>query len=172
VGLSKLEFSKEGLTIRNSGFKIFENNEEVFSTKEGNLYIKGYIDAIGGSIGDIELVDGSLVGADKSFIISSSKIIAKNIELGESASIGTEIKIGDLILRNPDSGSANPDDRTVLSSGKIALKDNGYLNIGQIEAFGGSDNSPSYLKSENDRWAIYGDGSAKFEDITTNNLRL
>lgn len=124
INSTALEFTGDGLTVKNGGLKIKNNNgEEVFGADtNGNLEIHGTIyatngsftgevkatsgsftgevKAASGSIGGFTIEDGCLRSGDKESIVlygTEGKIVAKNIELGDGAKITGSLQIGDYV---------------------------------------------------------------------------
>lgn len=125
VANSALEFTADGLTVRNGSFRIYNTidlkEEPVFwADEKGNLHLTGYINAIGGSFtGSIYAEEGSfsgqikansgtiggftieldkLVSNDGNSIILDGKngqVIANNITLGTGALISDYLSLGD-----------------------------------------------------------------------------
>lgn len=188
---SKLNFSSNGLEVLNGGFSIkrsLDNSEEevlYFSPDTGNLTLKGDIYANDGYFnGEINVTKGNIGGFyinDKELytgkssessplrlIGSEGKIYAKNIKIGNGAEIEEYIQLGDdVLICNPSKNEGN-----FIVSKNIILNNNGKLNIGSIEAFGGKDKNLAYIKSTNEKWKIEANGCAHFEDIYANNVHL
>jgi hypothetical protein len=164
----RLEFGNNGLTVYNGGFRIKSStgaeSEEVFSVDEnGNLSLKGKVNATSGQIGNIELNNGSLTGKNESFVISENGIVANNITIKSGATIDDSIRLGDSYLYNPDKHNG-----VVLESGKIALRDDNQIKVGNITLFGGSASEQAYISGGNKNeanWILNDDGSAFFKEV-------
>lgn len=169
----KLEFNGKGLTIYNGGFRIKSqgntDDEAVFSVNEdGDLFVKGHIEALDGKIGNILLQDGALVG--EGYLISNEKIVANNIVLQNGAFIEDFIKLGGSYLYNPDRHGG-----VVLNSGNINIREDNKIKIGNILIFGGDNNSQAYIQGgsqEGSYWKINNDGTAYFKDIYADQVYL
>lgn len=72
----KLSFDERGLTVEANGMRILNaDNEEVFyADEEGNLTIKGRVNADSGYIGEFLLVDGTLFTGDDSEYVSFGSV--------------------------------------------------------------------------------------------------
>ncbi len=166
----RLEFGNNGLTVYNGGFRIKSSagaeSEEVFSVDEnGNLSLKGKVNATSGQIGNIELNNGSLTGKNESFVISENGIVDNNITIKSGATIDDFIKLGDSYLYNPDKHNG-----VVLESGKIALRDDNQIKVGNITLFGGSTSEQAYISGGNKNEAIItgvSEGKAKIKVTAT-----
>ena len=99
---------------------------------------------------------------------SEGRIYAKNIKIGNGAEIENYIELGDdVLICNPSENEGK-----FIISKNIVLNNNGKLNIGSIEAFGGEGENLAYIKSANEKWKIEANGCAHFEDIYANNVHL
>ena len=171
----RLEFGNNGLTVYNGGFRIKSSagaeSEEVFSVDEnGNLSLKGKVNATSGQIGNIELNNGSLTGKNESFVISENGIVANNITIKSGATIDDFIRLGDSYLYNPDKHNG-----VVLESGKIALRDDNQIKVGNITLFGGSTSEQAYISGGNKNeanWILNDDGSAFFKEVYADQVHL
>lgn len=202
---TKLQFSADGLLIQNGGFKIQNNaGRDVFwADGDGDLTLAGTINADSGYFkGELKGASGDFTGKIKAnegeiggFTIKDNQlrslavdeqsnsmivldggqgsIYAKNISLGEGANITNYIRLGDAWLYNPSVNGGK-----LLQSGNIMLTQNGRLNLGTIQLFGGERDangnvvSQAYLQSQNAKWKIWEDGTAEFEDIYADNVHL
>ena len=101
-------------------------------------------------------------------LYADGHIEADNISLGTGATVNEYIKLGNAYLRNPDSNS----NRILLEAGEVSLTDQGELKIGAITASG--TNGSLSASSENGiyGWSIKGDGTAVFNDIYADTVRL
>lgn len=181
---TRLAFDATGLTISNGGIRIVKLGEEepVFeSDKEGNIYLKGKISATEGYIGGIEIKDDNLVGNNNAYIISPQGIVANNITLRQGAVIENYLQLGNSYLYNPDAKNSENElvrpstdvaYRAVLRSGNLLIKDTGYMTLGDISLFGGTDSQLAYISSRNSQWKIWEDGRAEFKDIYANNCHM
>lgn len=193
-GPGGLEIFDGGLRIYDEPYQEGKIQNPVFKTTgTGGLYLKGEIEATNGSFtgtihaldfsvekGDIGgfTIDGSTLKSENTYFseeegkeLSSivldgkeGKIIANSIALGENAQIDKYIKLGYAYLYNPDKS----ENRELLTSGQISLKDDGTMTIGKIE-IDGSETGSIQCK---DSWWIRGDGTASFNDIYANNVHL
>ena len=158
----KLIFDENGLTVQAGGIRIQDDSGQVMlgATKEGDLSLTGIITATGGSIGNIEIKDGSLFGQNgNSFKISNDGIIANNITIKNAAKIEDYIQLGDSYLCNPiGEYSKALGERAVLTSGGIVITDQGVIK-------GGSSDSKS-------NWEINGNGVANFKDVYADQVHL
>lgn len=131
IASSSLNFSADGLVVKNGGLEI-KNNDDVSvlkATSKGNLVITGEIHATSGTFsGKLESASGTFSGEviatsgqfggfsiENNRIISTDEntsiilngtegsIVANNISLGEGASITNYIKLGENVkILNPD----------------------------------------------------------------------
>ena len=198
---NKLVFDATGLSIQK---KSEDNLEKVFYANEsGDLILKGTvyatdgvfsgeldaatgsfegkITATSGSIGGLTISDeaiyqGSEMENSALIIHGDGNIEAENITLGNGTVIKNYIKLGDenntVYIRTP-----TENDNTFLESGKISLKSNGYLNIGNIKLYGGDGTYGSaYLTSSgqenNSFWKIKDDGTAQFRELTVDKITV
>ena len=181
-----LAFNAQGLTVTNGGIKIVktkDNSEEVVfeSDGEGNLRLKGEITATKGYIGNITIENNSLVGNGEAYTISPTGIVANNIILKQGAQIDNYIQLGNSYLYNPDAkdsdgklirSNTNPAYRAILQSGKLLIKDTGFMSLGEISFFGGSNDELAYISAKNNQWQIWENGRADFQDIYANNCHI
>ena len=192
---NKLAFDATGLTL-------YENNEKVFWSEGGNLWLKGNLQAAGGTFtGELKAATGSFSGSitatsgkiggltisdnviysgsslDNSAlkIYGSGDIEAENITLGNGTVIKNYIKLGD---ENNTVFIRTPTENndTFLESGNISLKSKGYLKIGKIELYGGDgEYGTAYLTSGNEAasfWKIKDDGTANFRELTVDKITV
>lgn len=187
----RLAFSANGLEIYNEANKVF------WADEHGSLHLVGNLEAAGGTFnGTLDAVDGTFTGTlsaptgniggltisenalfageniDTSSlrIYGSGEIYANNITLGIGATIESHIKLGNAYLRKPDTAGG-----IVLEGGGFKLYDNGNMQLGNIDFYGGIDDegnnapSSSYIKagdeSSSAAWEIKGDGTATFKNI-------
>lgn len=104
---TKLEFSANGLTIKNGGIKIVNKNENsvLYANDNGDLTLKGYINAWGGYFsGKLEAATGSFSGELTAAKINSvtGEIGGFTIGDGSLASIGRTNNIPNIILNGKD----------------------------------------------------------------------
>lgn len=141
---TKLEFTANGLKIKNGGFKIVGNEEEeLLTSQDGNLKIKGEIyatsgnfqgdiNATGGQIGGFLIEGNSLKSTDRETSINlngaDGEIIAKKIVIGTGAIIEDYIKLGNAKIQNPGEGNTipfiqagSPSSLEIYTDGKIIL---------------------------------------------------
>lgn len=187
VGAGKISFDTSGLTI----YKIEEKDNETIqtpvfyaTTDSGDIYVKGIIEASGGSFsGKITATSGTIGGltiegnqilGDKLTINSDGSIKANEIALGEAATIESFIKIGNAFIKNPEKY-----DKLFIEAGKFYLYENGKLKLGAITLYGG-DGTPgsAYLTSNESvqglqpHWKICDDGTANFREITVDKATI
>ena len=96
-------------------------------------------------------------------------IYAKNITLGSNATIEKYIALGKAKIFNPHYPDSNGN---VLQTGNITISQDGYINVGSINIFGGTGAGDAYLQSSNENWKIYENGRADFKDIYADNVHL
>ena len=181
----RMEFSSEGLTLTNGSFSIIKESDDgsislLGTDDDGNLFITGTINATNGEfngtinansgkIGGFTISETELVSEDGGIKLQGAdgKIIANNIELGTGAVIKKYIQLGDAFLYNPlDEENGGK----VISASGFSLLQDGHLNLGSIEMYGGDEANVSYIKT--DSWEISGDGQAVFKDIYADNVHL
>ena len=133
-----LEFSADGLTVRNGNFSIIDgNNQKVLSADEaGNLLLSGFIDAKGGTIGGFNITERELVSTGgeegKKVVLNGTagSITAYGLSIQEG-SIDGALKIGNLILQAPGADNLiihnkkNGED----SNPNFSLTNDGILNV-------------------------------------------
>lgn len=170
VGNSYMEFSDSGLSLSfdpkksNSGLRIYRKNEdgrkEVFyADSSGNLCLEGVINASGGEIGGFSIANNTLRSTESespSLVLDGKNgwITAKNIVLGDGATIDSQIQLGNSFIYNPSKHT----DRKFIKSGNIIIYDNGEAAFGQIKVNG----EDSEIKGKN--WSIKND-YANFKNI-------
>ena len=198
-----LEFSKDGLTYTNEGKKVFavgnggdvlvrgtiyatsgEFTGKVTATSgEFNGAIKAQSGEIGGfKIGSKTLKSSAIYLNEKNEEIpcielngEEGSIYAKNITLGDGATIENYIKLGEAKLLNPEKNEG-----VILQSGKITLNDTGKLKIGNIILSGdpannyitagaSSNNSETGITAN---WIIRGDGTSEFREIIADKITI
>lgn len=184
--------TENSLTLNSGSFAILDREgERAFYTDEvGDLVFKGNLDGASGSFsGDITAASGTIGG----FIIgpesltstgitvvdgtempnivlygTEGKIYARNIILGESATIEKNITLGQAKIWNPEVAPEDGDgSHYFLEVGdNVYLTEDGKMSFGSIE-IDGSTNNPTIEGKENGvlRWKIDKD-SAIFKDIT------
>lgn len=106
----------------------------------------------------IQCTDEDEYSVDEIYYIvsnSESKIIANNIELGQSAVISDSLTIGNAHIYNPDKYNG-----LFIDANNLKINDDGTVDLGNIVL--DSNNSSIYAK--NDSWYINGD-KAFFKDI-------
>ena len=102
----------------------------------------GAITAKEGSIGGFIIQSDRIISNDGNDIssppqnpaiqlLSSGKIVAKNIEIGEDASISKYLKLGNAYICNPEYTDANILSGTILKAGNTVLTQEGTLTLGQ-----------------------------------------
>lgn len=106
---TKLTFSAEGLSVKNGGIKVLNNNNipVLLADTEGNLTLKGYIDAWGGTFGgELKAASGSFSGILNSAQINSAtgEIGGFTIENGQLRSVMRDSKNNPLIILNGAEG--------------------------------------------------------------------
>lgn len=197
---NRLVFDATGLSIQKKNGddldKVFYANESGDLFLKGTIYatdgvfsgeldaatgsFEGKITATSGSIGGLTISDeaiyqGSDIENSALIIRGNGNIEAENITLGNGTVIKNYIKLGDenntVYIRTPSEGN-----NTFLESGKISLKSNGYLNIGNIELYGGDGSYGSaYLTSGKENasfWKIKDDGTAQFRELTVDKITV
>ena len=169
----------------NGSFSIIKESDNgsislLGTDDDGNLFITGTINATNGEfngtinansgkIGGFTISETELVSEDGGIKLQGAdgKIIANNIELGTGAVIKKHIQLGNAFLYNP---LDEENDGKVISAGGFSLLQDGHLNLGSIEMYGGDKANVSYIKT--DSWEISGDGQAVFKDIYADNVHL
>ena len=193
---SKMEFTADGLKIYNGGFEIVkkeqDNPEEIqlLNFDEiGNLKVSVIIDALGGTIGGLNIESDRLyskakikiddpddsnnkIETDNPAIVingNNGEIIADQITLGTGAKIDNYIQLGtDAYIRNPDINNG-----VFLESKNLSVSNEGKMKIGKIELYGGTNKGEdAYIRDIGDKWRIQGDGKAIFNDVYANNVHL
>ena len=109
---------------------------------------------------------------------TNSEIIADNITLGVGAKIKDRLifseefyseENGALKSREAYINNPNLHNGIFIEAGRTLLTSEGFLRLGEIEAFGGDEKQNSYIKAGNINdssfWEINGDGSANFKEI-------
>ena len=218
---NRLKFSAEGLSM----YKVQESETgpqltEVFGFRDGDLYLKGRLDAATGTFrgeleaatgtfsGELQAATGSFsghleaeIGKIGGFTISedslyageniensplvlkagsgtNSEIIADNITLGVGAKIKDRLIFSEEIyseetgaLKSREAYINNPNlhNGIFIEAGNTLLTSDGFLRLGEIEAYGGDEEQNSYIRAGNINdssfWEINGDGSASFKEI-------
>lgn len=178
---NKLEFTSNGLTIKNKEQTVF------WADTEGDLHLKGTLEAgtlkgvtgdfsgeitaTSGSIGGLTIKDNTIYNGEDSNasslkIYGSGSIYAKDITIGSDAKVEDFIKLGEAYIYNPDKNQDK-----FLEAGTFSLTAGGLLKLGDIEAFGGikGTTNSSYItagdKLSSAYWEINGDGTAQFKEI-------
>ena len=168
-----------------SGYYVFnEEGEyvEVNNPIEGVVYW-AKIDDIAESI--LYINQGSRLSSPGNEIIldgTNGQIIAENISLGGGA------KISDRLVFSSEEGKItaalfNPEkyDGKILESGLVTLNNSGLLNLGTIELYSGTGNLDGYLRSKRvdgngqtltGNWIIREDGTAQFNNLIANQVKL
>lgn len=99
-------------------------------SKDG-LVLQGQIIAQdGGDIGGFQIRENQLVSKDGTSIIldgTNGKITAKNIELGEGATITSHMALGNATIKNPDKNN-----RIFIEADNITIYDTGEIKVGDI----------------------------------------
>lgn len=173
--------------------------ESVLYTENDNLAIKGTIYAENGTFsGKISSEEGDIGG----FLIGPNSLCSLdgNIQLlsndeGQGHIIANSIQLGlasltdKIVIQNGVEGEYvalyNPSiyDKKVLESGTILLQSNGYLRLGQIDMYGGSEanSKDGYIRAnwtddlgnrQNGFWRINEDGTAFFNQIYMNEAHI
>lgn len=189
IGVKNYDSYKDPVYIKidNSYYQLLkesgesEGTEAKYYYEDGNkerkeLGVASELDAL-----QLYLVDGRLISAEGGIVLDGmqNKIIAETIELGKGAVITDFIQLGDAFLRNPTKN----EDRYILQSDKISLTDDGYMKLGTIEMYGGSESEPqmAYIRSTRKdangqinigEWEINEDGTARFDKIWLNEAHI
>ena len=176
---SRMRFDANGLTLENSAFVLKKGNDNVlYAGEDGNLYLTGYIDALGGNFrGNLSSPTGTIGGFEISgYVLQSMNkigpegdqtsaiildgqtgaIYAENIELGQGASVTGQIKLGDRArICSPDAngGIILETLSTDLTEKGIVLKNDGFAHFGNIKI----DSSTSTISGNG--WSIGPDTS-------------
>lgn len=154
---SQLEFSGDGLTIKNGCFTIVneDGKELLYANQSGNLALRGNIYAADGEfsgtvkakqgkIGGFRIEEDYLTSTDKdtkeekhlgSIVLygTTGKIVAKDIEIGENASIENYINLGENVrLQNPAIKSNKGNFIEVSNNGEptIQMSQAGLISLG------------------------------------------
>lgn len=225
---NRLKFSAEGLSM----YKVQDSETgpqltEVFGFRDGDLYLKGRLDAATGTFrGELEAATGTFSGelqaatgffsgrlkAEEGYIggftISgdslyageniensplvlkagngtNSEIIADNVTLGVGAKIKDRLIFSEEIyseengvLKSREAYINNPSlhNGIFIEAGKTLLTSEGFLRLGEIEAFGGDENQNSYIKAgeinDSSFWKISGNGTAEFKEIVVDKATI
>lgn len=155
---------------------------------------EGAIKSKQGQIGGFEISDYSITSINGTIQLRSqinsetnqdeSEILAGKITIKEGyltdrivIQADTSDEHGRVVLSNPTTNEGK-----VLESGTLILKSNGYLQLGNIEMYGGSQNTlDGYIRStftdeaglkQNGFWQINENGTAHFDQIYANNARI
>lgn len=203
IGSTKLVFDINGLTIHDGGFRIFKDNttdeasKVLFADEQGNLHLKGIVEASGGSFtGTIHATNGEFTGTVDAksgkiggFIIEEDKITStdnsliftsSNEETGarssiyvQSITLGDGVQIEDKIQLGEYSSIQNPEknEGLFISTKGLRIYDEGKITLGKIELYSDSENT-SYIKQIDNKWEIRGDGTAIFKDVIADNVLL
>lgn len=161
VNNSKLEFAADGLTIRNGGISIYDDEDNIIfdynSTKKalnikgtgsfsGAIYAEsgsftGEVNASkltvqSGTIGGFTITESGLYSPDQSIkLLGKGLIEADNIKLGTGAIIKRYLQLGDnAFIWNPEESGASRLFLEVRHNGAdvVTLNDSGVLKLGQI----------------------------------------
>ena len=158
VGESKLEFNVNGLSVRNGGLTIYNNeNEKIFyyDNTEHLLYIMGNgtftgeinatsgsftgdvsadtLTANAGTIGGFTIQDTGLYSTDENQslkLLSDGSIDAENINLGTGAHLNRYLQLGD------NAFIWNPDDEQNVNHYFIEVKDSNNLEVVTLDDSG------------------------------------
>ena len=188
---AKLKFTADGLTIMNGGFKILgDNDEELLTSYDGNLKIKGEIEATsgkfqgeikatGGEIGGFKIEGDSLKSTDGEVPSielngSTGEMFAQKITIGSEAIIKDFIKLGNAYIKNPGENNTipfiqagDPLSLQIYTDGKIVLgkdQEQIILNPTYKNSLGFSSTSIE-LKGENT--CIFGNKFSITPDLAT-----
>lgn len=181
---AKMEFSAEGLKLTNGTFSIVnDKGESLLGSDDGNLILKGNIQAKGGSIGGFDIYEDRLLGKDGLALYGQSGLIeAKNIILGEGAQVSKYILFtgsqnnnvqGQAYLYNPTHKIINSEGNqeeiglfikgTIIKDGQetttLKIFPNGNAQFGEITI----DSENSILSCGNN-WSL-GTSTATFKNI-------
>ena len=189
---SKLEFSANGLTVKNGGIQIINNNNEkvLEADVSGNLTMHGTVYATNGKFtGEINATSGTFTGTvnatdgnftkgniagfifdnekissqDGTLVLHSDGIIdVNNINIGQDARIVSKLSLGDL-------------ENVYLASRPADLADDVPYTI--LKAYDTTLSSDGLLtlsaaQSSNGSWSIDNQGVAVFDKIHTKNITL
>ena len=101
--------------------------------------------------------------------IIENKEIKENFEFNEEDS--WVLKSREAYINNP-----NLHDGVFIEAGETLLTSEGFLKLGEIEAFGGDEKRKSYIKAgektSSSFWEINGDGTAKFKEIVVDKATI
>lgn len=114
-------------------------------------------------------------------IYGNGNIYAKNIALGEGATVTDKITLSSdnvtqAILYNPAKH-----DGKVLETANLNIYNTGTIKLGTLDLYGGTGNADGYIRSfrlddnnqsVNGEWIIREDGSATFDNITVDNAYI
>ena len=171
---STLDFSTQGLVIKNGGLEIYnKSNERVFHFNEnnGNLtisgltavdgnftgtinatngYFSGEIHSGSGEIGGFKLFDNKLTSTDNENSPSltldgkSGEILAKKLHIS-GGFIEDQLIFGK--ENNPKSYLCNPDehDGLILRASNIKILNSGIIELGNIRINSGTENNDGYI---------------------------
>lgn len=155
---------------------------------------EGAIKSKQGQIGGFEISDYSITSINGTIQLRSqinsetnqdeSEILAGKITIKEGyltdrivIQADTSDEHGRVVLSNPTTNEGK-----VLESGTLILKSNGYLQLGNIEMYGGGQSTlDGYIRStftdeaglkQNGFWQINENGTAHFDQIYANNARI
>lgn len=155
---------------------------------------EGAIKSKQGQIGGFEISDDSITSINGTIQLRSrintetdqdeSEILAGKITIQQGyladrivIQANTSDEHGQVVLSNPATNEGK-----VLESGTLILKNNGYLQLGNIEMYGGGQSAlDGYIRStftdeaglkQNGFWQINENGTAHFDQIYVNNARI
>ena len=192
--------------VEETDYYVKQQNAVLSQDEEGNLTMTGTIYAQDGSFsGTVNATAGSFTGNINAqggniggFTIESEQLYSNNISyddksnpingillngvtgqayfnnvtLGSGLVIQDYIKLGEAYIYNP---GVNGD--KFIKTGNISIDQNGLMNIGKIEVYGGTNANDSYIKggdysNSNGGWIIQSDGKAYFRDIYVDDAHI
>lgn len=115
-----------------------------------------------------------LIFAEDVFLKENTEII-ENKEIKENFEFNEE---DSWVLKSREAYINNPNlyDGVFIEAGETLLTSEGFLKLGEIEAFGGDEKRKSYIKAgektSSSFWEINGDGTAKFKEIVVDKATI
>ena len=142
----KLIFNSDGLTVQNGGFRIQNiNGEDVLSADiEGNLFLKGTIEANSGKIGGFYISEDTLTSSNLEGGVvvlngTQGSITARRLSV-YSGQVDGSFSVGGLTFQAPTENSniiASSDNFSLTSNGSLTVQDaniQGVLSASIIDA--------------------------------------
>lgn len=179
IGSNKLLFNENGLSIYGDGLRIYNNTESInpifYADDNGDLFLKGTIEAVGGSLG------GWLINEDTIYHASYLTGLHSGNSLGDGAD---PIRFYSGKNGNNYTFSVSASGNLIANSAQITGEINAlggtiknYMIVGDndrgITIFGGTADLPSFIGTSTYSsgalgygWKIASNGEAEFTNIT------